>query len=156
MTFPNENPPTPGSLAASGVQGTEREHSPTRDDDSASDLVGGGAALHRLPQLSDCPKWESCSAPICPLDPTWEARCHRAGERVCRWLLELAKPDGSAVLASALSVETASMIAKVSPDIIARQSDIRAKLRYAAGRGSRSVAAGKLNALRRAKAGPHG
>ena len=156
MTSPNENPLTPGSLAASGVQGIIRKPSVTQNDHSSSDHVNVDPVPRRLPQLPDCPKWESCSAPICPIDPNWGARRHRPGERICRWLLELAKSEGSTVLAGALSVETASTVAEVSPDIIARHSDIRAKLRYAAGQGSRTVAAGKLNALRCAKVCPHG
>jgi hypothetical protein len=38
-----------------------------------------------IPQ--DCPKFNTCSAPICPLDPLWRAATHLRGERVCPYLL---------------------------------------------------------------------
>lgn len=38
-----------------------------------------------------CPKYDSCSAPICPLDPDWSRRIHRKGEPVCFYLLEYVK-----------------------------------------------------------------
>jgi hypothetical protein len=39
----------------------------------------------------DCPKFDKCSAPICPLDPDWPRRCHLKGERACPFALEATK-----------------------------------------------------------------
>ena len=39
-----------------------------------------------------CPKYDGCSAPICPLDADWPRRIHRKGEPVCFYLLEYVKP----------------------------------------------------------------
>lgn len=43
-----------------------------------------------------CPKFDGCSAPICPLDPDWPHRIHRKGEPVCFYLLEYIKPGSRA------------------------------------------------------------
>ena len=44
----------------------------------------------KLP-AEDCPHWEKCSAPICPLDPSG---AHLSGERVCRLAREIVKEGG--------------------------------------------------------------
>jgi len=36
-----------------------------------------------------CPKFDSCSAPICPLDPDWNKRVMLRDERVCFYLLKV-------------------------------------------------------------------
>lgn len=36
---------------------------------------------------TDCPKFNRCDAPICPLDPRWRSAVHRWGEKVCFFLL---------------------------------------------------------------------
>lgn len=41
--------------------------------------------------MQDCPKFDHCSAPICPLDEDWRVRKHLNGEAVCLWLREHAK-----------------------------------------------------------------
>ena len=43
-----------------------------------------------------CPKFDGCSAPICPLDPDWSRRIHRKGEPLCFYLLESVKPGARA------------------------------------------------------------
>ena len=42
---------------------------------------------------TDCPKWERCSAPICPLDPDVLKRSYLRDEPVCFFLREHCKPD---------------------------------------------------------------
>jgi len=39
----------------------------------------------------DCPKWNTCSAPICPLDPLWPSAVHLGGEPICPYLLATGK-----------------------------------------------------------------
>lgn len=39
----------------------------------------------------DCPKYNSCSASVCPLDDNWRDREHLKGERVCVFLTEAIK-----------------------------------------------------------------
>lgn len=44
-----------------------------------------------MPEPVDCPKFLSCSAPICPIDPKWPMAAHLHGERVCPYLLATGK-----------------------------------------------------------------
>lgn len=39
----------------------------------------------------DCPKYDTCSAPLCPLDTHWYKRAVAPNEPVCVYLLELDK-----------------------------------------------------------------
>jgi hypothetical protein len=40
---------------------------------------------------SQCPKYHTCNAPICPLDPGWGSSYHAHGEPACRYLLATGK-----------------------------------------------------------------
>lgn len=86
---------------------------------------------------NDCPKWDGCSCPVCPLAPEWRQHKHLPGERICLWLRELVKPDGRATVDRALGEEAALTVAEAAPDIMARWSDIRHKLRQASRQGSK-------------------
>ncbi|MDG1096227.1 MAG: hypothetical protein P8N23_01190 [Methylophilaceae bacterium] len=46
---------------------------------------------------TQCPKYQQCWAPICPLDEKWQKRKHIGGDRVCFYLTEAQKPDANAV-----------------------------------------------------------
>src|SRR5690242_10536270 len=39
----------------------------------------------------DCPRFQTCNAVICPVDPQWPWAAHLKGERVCFYLLASAK-----------------------------------------------------------------
>ena len=84
-----------------------------------------------------CPKFDSCAAPICPLDPDWGERRHLAGERICLWLRELVKPGGEAAARKALPAVLADEVVRALPAIEASNSDIRHKLKLAAHAGSK-------------------
>jgi hypothetical protein len=43
----------------------------------------------------DCPRWDVCSAALCPLDADWRIR-GRDPEAVCYWLRLSVKADGRA------------------------------------------------------------
>ncbi len=47
-------------------------------------------------EMTDCSKFDRCSAPICPLDPEWQKRTHVKGERICFYLLECVKSGAEA------------------------------------------------------------
>ncbi len=40
---------------------------------------------------TDCPVFQTCNAPICPLDPKWRTAYMRNNEGVCRYLLATKK-----------------------------------------------------------------
>ena len=46
---------------------------------------------------SQCPKFQKCNAPVCPIDPIWQKRRHMNGDRVCFYLMEAHKPNAKAV-----------------------------------------------------------
>jgi hypothetical protein len=39
----------------------------------------------------DCARFNTCSAPVCPLDPVWRRAVHRNGEPVCYYLRNTGK-----------------------------------------------------------------
>ena len=41
-----------------------------------------------------CPRFNYCSAPLCPIDPDWRKRTMLKNERVCHYLTEVTK-DGA-------------------------------------------------------------
>src|SRR6185437_3110278 len=84
-----------------------------------------------------CPRYQSCSANICPLDPDWRKRSHLQGEPVCGLLRELVKPNGAATLATTTAADLVTVITDALPEISARNFDIRAQLARSAKTGSR-------------------
>lgn len=94
--------------------------------------------------MARCPRWESCSAPVCPLAPDWERLRHIDGERVCGLLCELVKDGGNARLRGALPSELVDRLAAVGPQMAARWYPVRKRLRKASRTGSRMAAGQRL------------
>lgn len=92
----------------------------------------------------DCPRWEGCGAPVCPLAHDWQRAQHLDGERVCGLLCELAKDGGEARLRAALSMELVDRLATVGPKVAARWERVRKRLRESARTGSRMAAGQRL------------
>lgn len=84
----------------------------------------------------DCPKFDRCSAGVCPLDKT--AGSHLTGEPVCFYLREFVKDGGEARLRRSLPGVMVDEIANELPAIISRYGDIKRKLERAAKTGSKS------------------
>jgi hypothetical protein len=42
--------------------------------------------------MRECPKYNDCNVPICPLDPDWKLRTLCTGEATCPYILEAGKP----------------------------------------------------------------
>jgi hypothetical protein len=100
--------------------------------------------------LTDCPKFPSCNAALCPLGwDTGTAGIHLAGERVCGIALELVKPDGSERARTAYPAEVCAEVERVLPAIRERYSDIDHRLADTATRGSRIEAGRKMAKARR-------
>ncbi len=85
----------------------------------------------------DCPRFDRCSANICPLDADWRLRNHLKGERICFWLTEAVKPGGAARLRGVTARELAEKVLEVLPRIIARYGPIRRALSRSAKTGPR-------------------
>lgn len=91
-----------------------------------------------------CPKFEGCSATVCPLDSDWRLRTHSKGERVCLWLREAAKPGGARILRGRLPDGLAEVVATQGPDILAKWGDIRRQVERGADTSSRIAAGQRL------------
>lgn len=105
--------------------------------------------------MQHCPRWESCSAPVCPLDPIWRQVPHLDGERVCFYLTESAKPGGKARVGGALPGELAEKVSEAYSELclahdgsVKGRGRIRAVLMQAATTGSRIESGHRLRAAR--------
>jgi hypothetical protein len=87
--------------------------------------------------METCPKYQGCSAPICPLDPNWHKTKHLKDERVCFYLCE-AQKDGSELRFRGKGMgKLYQLIVEITPDISIRWEPIRKVLKRAANTGSR-------------------
>ena len=57
----------------------------------------GATLAPKFAKMQDCPKWESCSAPICPLDAGWNKRVMHSDDPVCFYLAEAVKEGGAGI-----------------------------------------------------------
>jgi hypothetical protein len=83
-----------------------------------------------------CPRFDRCSACICPLDPDWRLRRHLDGEPVCGMASEAVKCTGKAVFDRAGAGDLYPDILRAIPEIISRWGDIRRRLERAKTTGS--------------------
>jgi hypothetical protein len=95
---------------------------------------------------SRCPRFDSCNANICPLDPQWPRAQHLKGEAVCGLLSELVKVGGRQRLEGRLTGDQLATLVREWPKIEARWGSIRAQLKRAALSGSKLES---MQALRR-------
>ena len=87
--------------------------------------------------MTACPKWGQCSAPICPFDGDMLDCKHLRDERVCFYVLELVKPHGRANIRGVLPTELANAVERAHPTIVGRYGPIRKALKRAANTPSR-------------------
>ncbi len=66
----------------------------------------------------ECPKFNFCSAPICPLDNQWPERNHLKGERSCYLLRQIAKQNGRPQKIGTISQEVLHRIGQDYPQIL--------------------------------------
>ena len=77
---------------------------------------------------SDCPKFEVCSAPICPADPDWRHQVHRRGEPICFFLRMHSKNAFKALKEGSVPRQLIDTVTKVFPEICARYTPIKNSL----------------------------
>jgi hypothetical protein len=100
-------------------------------------------------QPQDCPKFNTCHAPICPLDPRWPSAVHLQGEPVCRYLLA----SGKAGAADHYRDDpTFKAVLGVLPTVLAQHPDIARRVAVAArsgfkGEHLRKPAGGEVQAV---------
>ena len=103
----------------------------------SKDVAQSLARVPRKLHPHDCPRFDHCSAPICPLDDNWRTRQHLKGERICFYLTELVKPGGMVRIDTRLSSKLAEEVSNTHPAIVARFCEIRYELKRAAKRPPR-------------------
>ena len=123
MSAVTKTKPRAGGLRASVNVGTGQS------SNEANDSAAHGPRL--------CPRWERCSAPVCPLDAEWRQRSHVRGEAVCGLLLELAKADGEATLRGCLPAELVETGVAVAPGMLHRWGPLRRASEKASKSGSK-------------------
>lgn len=86
---------------------------------------------------TDCPKFHTCNANVCPLDRDWRKRSHLSDEKACVYLLESAKTDASSVFERAGLSNMFEAIAVVREDILSSCAAINRASKRAATTPSR-------------------
>jgi hypothetical protein len=82
---------------------------------------------------ADCPRFDDCSAPVCPLDPNHLSTCHLSGERTCAMLRESVKAGGLArLVGDYVPAHVAATVDAARPAIVAKFGAIRRALDDAA------------------------
>ena len=79
-----------------------------------------------------CPKFDHCSAPICPIDPEWQKRVHIKGDPVCFYLRQHAKDPLWGQKVGGVARKLINKVGEVYPEIIARYAPIKNSLARAA------------------------
>lgn len=102
---------------------------------SAPKVKPGGWGREMTPE--SCPRFEGCSANVCPMDADWRLRWHLKGERACGLLLESVKSGGEARLRGYLPAQLVAVVLAQRGPISVRWGDIRRRLEQAKKSGSR-------------------
>ena len=87
--------------------------------------------------ISDCPKYETCSAPICPLDKDWRLRVLCIEDSTCFYLLESVKDASKTHFELAQLGVMYERICEVREDICTTHKRISSKVEAAKNSGSR-------------------
>lgn len=93
-------------------------------------------AIQELESMRLCPKFDSCSATICPLDPNWRLRDVLSRDATCTWLLEMARGGPTA---PCVPEQIRLQVSAVLPVILSSvgMGNLRAAMNRAAKSGSR-------------------
>jgi hypothetical protein len=87
--------------------------------------------------MIDCPKFQTCNAPICPLDREWQKRSLHNDDATCFYLMESVKAGAEARFQLAGLGEMYSAIGVHRPTIIQAHKRINSKVEAAKLSGSR-------------------
>lgn len=90
-----------------------------------------------MPSMPDCPKYQSCNAPVCPIDPAWARRLNSNEDPICFYLCESVKHGSQALFQGAGLEELYESIHRVTRAIVDRHSRIKNALERAKQTGSR-------------------
>ena len=79
-----------------------------------------------------CPRFDHCSAPICPLDNEWRGRHHLKGEPVCYFMRMHAKNALDGLKGGSVSEGLIDRVVTVFQDICDRYAPLKVSLQRAA------------------------
>ena len=88
-------------------------------------------------KISDCSKYETCSAPVCPLDKDWKLRVLCIEDSTCFYLLESVKDASKTHFELAQLGEMYERICEIRDDICTTHKRISNKVEAAKNSGSR-------------------
>jgi hypothetical protein len=72
-----------------------------------------------------CPKFNQCNAPVCPLDAEWEKRKYISGDKCCVYLLEASKVNAKRSFEGAGLSNMHAAIEVVKDDILTSSATIK-------------------------------
>jgi hypothetical protein len=98
--------------------------------------------------MTRCPRFERCSAPLCPLDPQRPRRSHLRGEAVCAHLRELVKAGGPDRVRHAVAQDLFELIAAAAAELTAPASSVYWPLQVASRKKSQLASGGALRSGR--------
>ena len=75
-----------------------------------------------------CPKFDHCSAPICPIDPEWQKRVHIKGDPVCFYLRQHAKDPLWGQKAGSVASKLIDKVGEVYLEVAARYGPLKTAL----------------------------
>ena len=82
--------------------------------------------------MKECPRFDKCNAPICPLDPDVLDRAHVKGDPVCHYLRLYAKNALWGLKPGSLPANLPIRVAEAYPRLIARYAPLKKALLRAA------------------------
>ena len=82
--------------------------------------------------MKECPRFDRCNAPICPLDPDVLDRVHAKGEAVCHYLRLYVKNALWGLKPGSVPAKLPIRVAEVYPQLIARYGPLKDALLRAA------------------------
>ena len=74
-------------------------------------------------EMHDCPRFDKCSAAICPLDPGWRKRVHARGDETCLYLRESQKPTRDEVFTGEQGVELLTACDQLFRNLVKLESE---------------------------------
>jgi hypothetical protein len=84
----------------------------------------------------NCPRWDSCSAPICPLEPDWRKHEMRLNEKLCHHLREYAKHPTRAILGGVLTARMVDLVVECYEEAIKSSGPLKRGLLRTANKNS--------------------
>lgn len=106
------------------------------------------------PELTQCPKFNRCSAALCPLDSGWQRRSMTREDSVCFYLAEASKEGAEARFKGVYDEPIYLQARSALPEMVASSNILKKRLERAARSGSRLDAIRRLTSLKTTQQDP--